>query len=132
MGKLKIHPSLEEQLVVIRECEKIAELPDPTLPGTQHPVYRVKSVALLPISPSPPCLEPPLRSCPKHHVGVVDPGGGGDNSRFPFKGLGGKFSQVKDSLKNTAGSAATGIAAQVSFITSKSMVSQHSVFNRIL
>jgi len=120
VGKLKIHPNLDDQLVVIRECEKIADLPDPSHPGLNYPVYRVKSVALLPISPSPPVIEPPLKSCPKHHVGVIDPGGGfyvggegGHHSRFPFKVLGGKFTQVKDSLKSTAGSAATGIAAQV-------------------
>ena len=118
VGKLRVHPSLEEQLVVVRECERVAELPDPAHPGTSYPAYRVRSVALLPISPSPPLLEPPLKGCPKHHVGVVDPGGGDEGggeggSRFPFKGLGGRFSQVKDTLKSTAGSAATGIVAQV-------------------
>jgi hypothetical protein len=121
VGKLRIHPSLDDYLVVIRESERIAELPDATAaPGSTFPVYRVKSVALLPLSPSPPAIDPPLKSCPKHHVGVLEPGGfdgaeggGGGSTRFPFKALGGKFSQVKDSLKSTAGSAATGIAAQV-------------------
>jgi len=119
VGKLAIHPSLEEQLVLVRECERVGELPEPSAPSTTYPIYRVKSVALLPISPSPPLLETPLKSCPKHHVGVVDPGGGfgpageGGASRFPFKGLGGKIGQVKASLRSTAGSAATGIAAQV-------------------
>ena len=115
VGKLKVHPSLEDHLVLIRECERVGELPDPN--GGRHPVYKIKSVALIPISPSPPVLDQPLKSCPKHHVGNVDTsfdghGGGREASRFPFKALGGKFSQVKDSLKNTAG-AATGIAAQV-------------------
>ena len=120
VGKLKIHPSLEDYLVLIRECERIGELPDGK--GSRYPVYRIKSVALIPISPSPPVLDPPLKSCPKHHVGNVDAhsfgegaDAGGQSSRFPFKGLGGKISQVRDSLKNTAGSAATGIAAQVMF-----------------
>ena len=116
VGKLKVHPSLEDYLVLIRECERIGELPDPR--GSRYPVYRIKSVALIPISPSPPVLDPPLKSCPKHHVGNVDAHSfegaeGGQSSRFPFKALGGKISQVRDSLKNTAGSAATGIAAQV-------------------
>ena len=119
VGKLAIHPSLEEHLVVVRECERVGELPEPSAPSTTYPIYRVKSVALLPISPSPPLLETPLKSCPKHHVGVVDPGGGfeaggeGGAGRFPFKGLGGRIGQVKASLKSTAGSAATGLAAQV-------------------
>ena len=116
VGKLKVHPSLEDHLVIIRECERIGELPDPR--GSRYPVYKIKSVALIPISPSPPVLDPPLKSCPKHHVGNIDAhtfegGEGGQSSRFPFKALGGKISQVRDSLKNTAGSAATGIAAQV-------------------
>ena len=115
VGKLKVHPSLEDHLVLIKECERVGELPDPN--GGRYPVYKIKSVALIPISPSPPVLDQPLKSCPKHHVGNVDAsfdghGGGREASRFPFKALGGKFSQVKDSLKNTAG-AATGIAAQV-------------------
>ena len=126
VGKLKVHPSLEDHLVLIRECERVGELPDPN--GGRYPVYKIKSVALIPISPSPPVLDQPLKSCPKHHVGNVDAsfdghGGGREASRFPFKALGGKFSQVKDSLKNTAG-AATGIAAQVLlFIWSWSLMS---------
>ena len=31
VGKLRLHPDLEEQLVVVRECERILELPDPSL-----------------------------------------------------------------------------------------------------
>jgi len=118
VGKLKIHPLMEEQLVVIRECERILDLPDASLKNS-NPVYRVKSVSLLPISPSPPMLEPPLKSCPKHHIGVVDPTTGldvqpSDNpSKFPFKNLGGKFKLAGETLKSTAGSVAGGITNQV-------------------
>ena len=120
VGKLKVHPNLEDQLVVIRECEKIMELPTGDLKST-FPVYKVKSVALLPISPSPPNLESPLKSCPKHHVGVVDPvtglevqqGSQEPDSRFPFRSLGGKFLKAGETLKSTAGTVAGGISNQV-------------------
>ena len=72
VGKLRLHLDLEEQLVVVRECERILELPDPGL-KTTCPVYKVKSVSLVPISAAPPTFDPPLKSCPKHHIGVVDP-----------------------------------------------------------
>ena len=49
VGKLKVHPNMEDQLVVIKECEKILELPTADLQST-FPVYKVKSVALLAIS----------------------------------------------------------------------------------
>ena len=117
VGKLRLHPSLEEQLVVVRECERIVELPQPSLRAT-FPVYRVKSVAVFPVSAAPPTFDPPLKSCPKHHIGVVDPMTGqsvteADSGKFPFKSLGGKFKQAGDTLKFTAGSVAGGITNQV-------------------
>jgi len=117
VGKLKIHPQIEDQLVVIRECERILDLPDASL-DTSYPVYRVKSVALLPISPNPPILDPPLKSCPKHHIGIVDPTTGlaqapDTQSKFPFKSLGGKFKLAGETLKSTAGSVAGGLTNQV-------------------
>ena len=56
VGKLRLHPGLEEQLVVVRECERILELPDPGL-KTTFPVYRVKSVSLVPISAASPAFD---------------------------------------------------------------------------
>ena len=118
VGKLKIHPQMEEQLVLIRECERILDLPDASL-NTSYPVYRVKNVALLPISPNPTMLDPPLKSCPKHHIGIVDPTTGlatqaaDTQSKFPFKSLGGKFKLAGETLKSTAGSVAGGITNQV-------------------
>jgi len=118
IGKLKLHESLEEHLVVIRECERIIELPEPNLKST-FPVYMVKNIALLPISLQPPTFDPPLKSlksCPKHHVGVVDPLTGmeqphqdSENTKFPFKNLGGKFKLAGDALGTVAG----GISNQV-------------------
>ena len=117
VGKLRLHKDLDEQLVVIRECERILELPEPSLQSS-FPVYRVKSVALLPVSPAPP--DPGLKSCPKHHVGVIDPVTGQeinqqetDGSKFPFKNLGGKFKLAGETFKNTAGTVAGGITNQV-------------------
>ena len=119
VGKLRLAPGLEEQLVVIRECERILELPDPGL-KTTFPVYKVKSVSLVPISVAAPALDSSLKSCPKHHIGVVDPLTGqtvheeADSvGKFPFKSLGGKFRQAGDTLKFTAGSVAGGITNQV-------------------
>jgi len=118
VGKLKIHPQMEEQLVLIRECERILDLPDASL-NTTYPVYRVKNVVLLPISPNPTMLDPPLKSCPKHHIGIVDPTTGlatqaaDTQSKFPFKSLGGKFKLAGETLKSTAGSVAGGITNQV-------------------
>ena len=119
VGKLKIHPSMEDQLVVIRNCERAIELPDPSLQST-YPVYTVKSVALIPLSTNPPSEELKLKSCPKHHVGVVDPVTGqaqssqsglheADASKFPFKSLGGKFKLAGETLGTVAG----GITNQV-------------------
>ena len=120
VGKLKAHPNMEDQLVVIKECEKILDLPaDDIL--TTFPVYKVKSVALLPISPAPPSQESPLKSCPKHHIGIVDPATGTElhpgqqetDSKFPFRNLGGKFMKAGETLKSTAGTVAGGISSQV-------------------
>ena len=120
VGKLKVHPNMEDQLVVIKESEKILDLPAADILST-FPVYRVKSVALLPISASPPSTESPLKSCPKHHIGIVDSASGAEqqssqqesDSKFPFKNLSGKFMKAGETLKSTAGTVAGGISSQV-------------------
>jgi hypothetical protein len=46
------------------------ELPECDLSGW-YPVYRIRSIALIPITSQPFSLNNPLKSCPKHHAGKI-------------------------------------------------------------
>jgi len=112
------HSVLElSYLLLIREAEHVADIPDTEGLVLKHAIYVVKSVVLVPITMEPFELDQSLKPCPKHHIGVIDPQSGSDPQtenlpKFPFKSLGGKIKLAGETLKSTAGSAA-GIAVQV-------------------
>ena len=68
VGKLRIHPGVDDRLAFIRDCERVGEMYD-TLRRTTHPVYRVRTVSLVAITSQQNRVQPPLKPCPKHHVG---------------------------------------------------------------
>ncbi len=67
VGKLRMpRKELCQRLVLVRSCERLGELPSGS--GCPHAVYRVKSVAAVPISVDASAVQGlGLRPCPKHH-----------------------------------------------------------------
>ena len=60
------HQDLPQRLVLIRQCERFAELPGRG--SERHGVYKVQNVVCVPISPEAGAVANlGLKPCPKHH-----------------------------------------------------------------
>lgn len=66
VGKLTVHADLCQRLVLLRQCERILELPGRDF--EHHPVFKVQNVVCVPISPESAAVAGlGLKPCPKHH-----------------------------------------------------------------
>ena len=73
VGKLKVHQDLPQRLVLIRQCERFAELPGRG--SERHGVYKVQNVICVPISTEAGAVANlGLKPCPKHHATTNLPG----------------------------------------------------------
>ena len=123
-GKLSIHPDLPDRLVLVKHCDRVAELPG--VGGHQsssHAVYRVTGAVMISLDQSTDYSHDlDLKPCPKHHVGAMNhPGfeatteaGGGagatGSSKIPFGKIGGSLkSLATDTIKSTAGNLAANL-----------------------
>ena len=123
MGKLKPHPDLISRLVLVRNCERIGDLPGREC--EQHGVYKVLSVVLVPIVEDNVAIaQLGLRPCPKHQANLGDVAtkvepeldSGGEVLEPVSPPSSNAFAKVKmlatDAVKTTAGNAAA-LANQV-------------------
>jgi hypothetical protein len=70
VGKLKIHADLPQRLVLVRHCERFAELPGRGF--ERHGVYKLQNVICVPISTDPGAVANlGLKLCPKHHAAAM-------------------------------------------------------------
>ena len=67
VGKLRLHRDLAKRLLLVRQCQRLGDLPGKGF-EEEHGVYKVQNIVTVPISTDPMAVQQlALKPCPKHH-----------------------------------------------------------------